>query len=116
MQSVSGNATNATTDCTDYNYYMNLTLAEKFARLEELYCGPLGLTASDAMVRKLEALADTNNNGVLSCEEFNSAYFKNETILLDSFCRDKTNVTFTTVPAVAPAGQMLKTSAAVMEI
>jgi hypothetical protein len=45
-------ATNAT-DCTDYYYYMNLTLAEKVARFEQLYCGFDGLTASDVMVRKI---------------------------------------------------------------
>jgi hypothetical protein len=119
LQSVVSNATNnATTtnnatanNCTDYYYYMNLTLSEKIAHFDETNCVSNGLTASAKMVRKLEQLADTNGNGVVSCEEFNGAYFVN-TATEESFCTVSTN--FTTAPAVAPAGPVSKTSAAVM--
>jgi hypothetical protein len=92
------NATNAT-DCTDYYYYMNLTLAEKIARFEEIYCSPVGLTASDVMVRKIEQLADADHNGVLSCSEFTSAYANvGNMTTVDSFCTN-INMTFTSTAA-----------------
>jgi hypothetical protein len=62
------------------------------------------------MVRKLEGLADANGNGVLSCEEFNGAYFKNNSTTVESFCTVNTNFTFTTAPASAPVGPTSKTS------
>jgi hypothetical protein len=105
------------TDCTDYHYYMNLTLAQKLAHFEEYYCGPKGLVASAALVRKLEALADANRNGVLSCEEFNGAYSTNITTTVDRFCTVNTNVinNFTTAPATAPAsGPSSRTSSGAM--
>jgi hypothetical protein len=118
LQSIGSNATNATAgttnvtanNCTDYYYYMNLTLAEKVAHFEETNCVGDGLFASAAMVRKLEGLADANGNGVLSCEEFNGAYFKNNSTTVESFCTVNTNFTFTTAPASAPVGPTSKTS------
>jgi hypothetical protein len=107
------NATNAT-DCTDYYYYMNLTLAEKIAHFEDTHCKGGGLTASAAMVRKLEALADTNGNGLLSCDEFNGAYAINATTE-ETFCT-VANFTFntTTAPAAAPTSGPKPKPSAVM--
>jgi hypothetical protein len=109
--STTTNATNNATNnnCTDYYYYMNLTLAEKIAHFEESNCAGEGLTASDAMVRKIEALADTNRNGEVNCKEFNSAYAANITTI-ESFCTAKVGLNSTKAPATAPAGFTLKTS------
>jgi hypothetical protein len=102
LQSAASNAT----DCTDYYYYMNLTLAQKVARLEELYCAPMGLTATDTMVRKLEQLTKTNaSEATVTCQDFNNAYMANMTEV-NSFCMNTTNLTytkFTKSPASAPA-------------
>jgi hypothetical protein len=74
---------------------MNLTLAEKVAHFEKYYCGPIGLTASDAMVRKLEELAKTNaSETTMNCKDFNSAYLPTtNSSTLDSFCKGTTNTT-----------------------
>jgi hypothetical protein len=116
LQSVVSNATNATngtTDCTDYYYYMNLTLAEKVARFEELYCGPIGLTASDSIVRRIEALVKSNaSEATISCQDFNSAYVTNMSEVY-GFCTNITNLTYlklTKPPATTPSGPTTKAS------
>jgi hypothetical protein len=90
---------------------MNLTLAEKVAHFEATHCVGNNLTASDVMVRKLEGLADEDGNGVVSCQEFNSAYFTN--ISTTEFCMVTTNITSnsTSAPAVGPVRPTFKTSA-----
>jgi hypothetical protein len=94
---------------------MNFTLAEKVAHFEKYFCGPIGLTASDLMVRKLEQIAKTNaSETTMSCQDFNNAYLPTANLTsLDSLCTGTTNLTyskFTKAPATAQAGSTLKTS------
>ena len=62
--------------CTDYHYYMNLTLADKFDHLESRICqnSRNGNRAKHDIVNQVESAADADRDGILSCEEFNDSH------------------------------------------
>ena len=62
--------------CTDYHYYMNLTLADKFDHLESRICQSSrnGNRAKHDIVNQVESAADADRDGILTCEEFNDSH------------------------------------------
>jgi hypothetical protein len=59
--------------CGDYHEWMNLTKEEKVKHLDIYYCSN-GLEVHPDINVILESLADSNDNDLMSCEEFNNAY------------------------------------------
>jgi hypothetical protein len=59
--------------CEEYYNWMNATKEEKVEHLDKYYChGDLEVNPDIHAI--LENLADSNDNGHFSCEEFNNAY------------------------------------------